>query len=70
MKTTGKEKSKRGGKRVGAGRPKLLSQEKKPVRITFEEELLINKIRSNGNIQEMLDLNTALFLERMNKSYS
>lgn len=63
------KKSKRGGKRSGAGRPKLLSQDKKPVRITFEEQLLINKVRSNGNIQEMLDLNTAIFVERMKKSY-
>jgi len=63
------KKSKRGGKRSGAGRPKLLSQDKKPVRITFDEQLLINKIRANGNLQEMLDINSAISLERIKKSF-
>lgn len=62
-------KSNRGGKRKGAGRPKKLLQDKKPVRITFEEELLINKIRSNRNIQEMLDINSAIYIKRMKETY-
>ncbi|WP_165725544.1 hypothetical protein [Pseudoalteromonas sp. SA25] len=65
MKTTVKEKSKRGGKRVGAGRPKTVFDEKKAVRIDSREELLINLVRSNGNLESLIDENNSIFIHNI-----